>query len=140
MTDLDEIIVIEQQAQIAPWSQRMFINSLNAGHICIALWKQNVIVGFAVMSMAQDEAEILNIAIKPEKQQQGFGTKLMRHLLEIASTKKIFLEVRASNLAAIQFYQKFGCNQIAVRKDYYQTASGREDALVFSLNPCHPVA
>jgi ribosomal-protein-alanine N-acetyltransferase len=46
--------------------------------------------------------------------------------------KKIFLEVRTSNLQAISFYQKFGFIKDAIRDNYYTDNS--EDALLMSLS------
>ena len=44
----------------------------------------------------------------------------------------IFLEVRASNAAAIHLYDKLGFNEIGLRRDYYPAINGREDALVLA--------
>jgi ribosomal-protein-alanine N-acetyltransferase len=46
--------------------------------------------------------------------------------------KKIFLEVRVSNLKAINFYEKFGFSKDAIRNNYYTDNS--EDALLMSLS------
>lgn len=112
----------------------MFIISKNTdSHICITLQKNHVIIGSVVISIVLDEAEILDVDIKPEKRHQGYGTKLMHFLLKFVAEqkiKKIFLEVKVSNKNAIKLYQKFGFRQIAIRKDYYKTKTGREDALV----------
>ena len=102
-------------------------------HICITLQENHDVIGSATISIVLDEAEILDIEINPEKRQQGYGTQLMQFLLKFAAeqkVRKIFLEVRVSNKIAIKLYQKLGFKQIAIRKDYYKTKTGREDALV----------
>ncbi|MGD9152045.1 MAG: ribosomal protein S18-alanine N-acetyltransferase [Gammaproteobacteria bacterium] len=115
----------------------MFVISKNAdSHISITLQENHVVIGTAVISIVLDEAEILDIKINPEKRHQGYGAQLMQFLLKFAAeqkVKKIFLEVRVSNKIAIKLYQKFGFKQIAIRKDYYKTKTGREDALVLVL-------
>lgn len=119
----------------------MFVISKNAdSHIRITLQENHVVIGTAVISIVLDEAEILDIEIKSEKRHQGYGTQLMQFLLKFAvkhKVKKIFLEVRVSNQNAIKLYQKFGFKQIAIRKDYYKTKTGREDALVLILEMLH---
>jgi ribosomal-protein-alanine N-acetyltransferase len=46
----------------------------------------------------------------------------------------VFLEVRPSNLAAVQLYQTLGFNEIGVRRGYYPTPRGHEDAQVMALD------
>ena len=46
----------------------------------------------------------------------------------------MFLEVRPTNVRAIQLYHSFGFKEIGVRKGYYPASFGREDALVFGLD------
>jgi ribosomal-protein-alanine N-acetyltransferase len=45
--------------------------------------------------------------------------------------ESIFLEVRYGNQPAKNLYQKFGFEQVGLRKDYYPLISGgREDAII----------
>jgi [ribosomal protein S18]-alanine N-acetyltransferase len=48
--------------------------------------------------------------------------------------KRVFLEVRTSNVAAIAFYRLAGFSLIGVRRGYYQNANGSEDALVMACD------
>ena len=45
---------------------------------------------------------------------------------------RLFLEVRASNLAALTLYRRAGFEQVGVRRGYYRDAQGSEDALVMA--------
>ncbi|MCR2392783.1 ribosomal-protein-alanine N-acetyltransferase, partial [Salmonella enterica] len=45
----------------------------------------------------------------------------------------LWLEVRASNQAAIALYEDLGFNEVTVRRNYYPSAHGREDAIVMAL-------
>lgn len=131
--DLDAVLSIEKEVQISPWSKSAFISSLRDLHICVVFWEDESIIGFAIMMDVADQAEILNIAVKHTRQHHGFGKKLMSYLLEYVKqtpNKKVFLEVRESNAAAIRLYTSFGFKKIFRRKNYYQTKTGREDALV----------
>ncbi|MCZ6831549.1 MAG: hypothetical protein O7F73_18545, partial [Gammaproteobacteria bacterium] len=47
---------------------------------------------------------------------------------------RCLLEVRCSNGGAIALYRKHGFTEDGVRKNYYPTDGGREDALLMSLN------
>ena len=47
-----------------------------------------------------------------------------------AGANLIYLEVRPANTAAIRLYESMGFRQAGLRPGYYQSASGREDALV----------
>jgi ribosomal-protein-alanine N-acetyltransferase len=49
---------------------------------------------------------------------------------EILQCTCVFLEVRASNLAAYKLYEKAGFTEIGVRKGYYPGYIEAEDALV----------
>jgi ribosomal-protein-alanine N-acetyltransferase len=46
----------------------------------------------------------------------------------------IYLEVRPSNIAALRLYERFGFQQLGIRRDYYPAVTGREDALFLGLN------
>ena len=45
-------------------------------------------------------------------------------------SRRIFLEVRPSNLLAIKLYEQEGFKRLKIRKDYYKLDEGREDALI----------
>ena len=77
-----------------------------------------------------EQAELMNFAIKPHKQHQGYGQALLRHVLSILALEGVLLltlEVRESNQKARLFYEKMGFKKSHIRKDYYQT----EDAIVY---------
>jgi ribosomal-protein-alanine acetyltransferase len=92
------------------------------------------VLGFAAFYRIIDEAELRNIAVDPAHYNQGVGRALLaegrRRLLE-AGAKRIFLEVRQSNRAALALYYSIGFGLHSQRKDYYHDP--REDAYVLSL-------
>ncbi len=82
-----------------------------------------------------DEAHITILAIHPQYHRQGLGQVLLYSLLKTAGDRGLersTLEVRASNVAAISLYQKFGFKIAGRRKGYYQ--DNGEDALVLWLS------
>jgi ribosomal-protein-alanine N-acetyltransferase len=116
------------------------MDSLNAGHWAYTLRvlgaedAPDTLVGYCVMMTGVDEISLLNIAIDPSQQRQGWAKKMLLVMEDQALAKnlsKIFLEVRASNAPAIGLYQRMNYQQVGSRKAYYPMHEGqREDALV----------
>jgi ribosomal-protein-alanine N-acetyltransferase len=94
------------------------------------------IIGFSVMMFVLDECHLLNISIKKSMQKKGYGSHFLKELIRrarLAHSKTIYLEVRTSNHAAIHLYDKYGFNEMSIRKDYYRAKEGREDAVLMGL-------
>ena len=92
------------------------------------------VVGFLVTrAVAEDEREILNLAVSPEHQRCNVATRLLQWEIE-RSRGGYFLEVRESNLAARKLYEKLGFVVIQRRPEYYSGPS--EAAIVMSLQSC----
>ena len=71
----------------------------------------------------------------PAFQRRGLGRELLTHLIRELETRDVFtlwLEVRASNVAAIALYESLGFNEATIRRNY-PTAEGREDAIIMAL-------
>ncbi|MDR1887988.1 MAG: ribosomal protein S18-alanine N-acetyltransferase [Zoogloeaceae bacterium] len=138
--DLAQVVALEAAVQDFPWRERNFTDSLAAGHHAWILRHGAACLGFSILMYVIDEAHLLNIAIAPGAQGQGLGARLLRHAMREAARDgmgKLFLEVRPSNLRALQIYRAFGFRQIGLRKAYYPATEGREDALVFCANLEH---
>ena len=93
-------------------------------------------VGFIVGNSVPSEGdwEIENVVIAIAHQRAGIGSILLSEFINLArkeNARRIFLEVRASNSAAIGLYRKFGFAESGVRKDYY--ANPAENAVILSL-------
>ncbi len=134
--DLDEIMEIERRAYPFPWSRGIFRDCLQAGYPGLVMEQDDVAVGYAVVSLAADEAHVLNICVAPERQSRGLGRTLLRALVKLAcdrGARRIFLEVRPSNGPAIALYHSEGFNEIGRRPRYYPAENGREDALVMAM-------
>ncbi|MDP2752232.1 MAG: ribosomal protein S18-alanine N-acetyltransferase [Rhodocyclaceae bacterium] len=136
-SDLSTLVTIEQSITPFPWTLGNFADSLVAGHSAWVGYQYGEIVGYAVMSIVAEEAELLNIGIDPECQRCGRGIELMVHLLQIAKENgvgRMFLEVRRSNISARAFYDQFYFNEVGLRRDYYVTHKNCEDAIVMARN------
>ena len=131
--DLPEVAAVELRSYAFPWSENIFRDCLRVGYTCRALDLAGRVIGYGVMSVGACEAHILNVCVRDEFRNLGFGRRLLEHLLERAAAAGVaeaFLEVRPSNLAAIRLYQRLGFEQIGIRRGYYQAPDGREDAIV----------
>ena len=138
MTEHDLVAVkqIEDAAYVFPWSETIFRDCLSVGYPSWVMELQGEVIGYSVLQHVVDESHILNICVQPKLQGHGYGRAMLHFILAQArasKTKSVFLEVRPSNIAAIELYESEGFNEIGCRKDYYPSVTGREDALLFAL-------
>ncbi len=92
------------------------------------------VVGYAGLSVNGADADVMTIAVAPETQGTGLGTRLLDALLDEAGRRgatQVLLEVRADNEAAQKLYARRGFEQIALRRGYY----GDTDGLILRLRP-----
>lgn len=134
--DLDVVLAIEQRAYPFPWTRGIFRDCLLADYPAWVLLQEGGIIGYGVLSLAADEAHVLNVCTAPEAQGRGHGRRMLHALLQIArgrGAQRVFLEVRPSNAHAIALYHDEGFNEIGRRPRYYPAKDGREDALVMAM-------
>ena len=89
------------------------------------------IAGLLAARTVAQEAELLNVAVAPDKRRRGLAAALLAEALRrlaAAGAQKVWLEVRESNHAAIAFYQRHGFAILGRRRTYYQLPP--EDALI----------
>ncbi|WP_329853599.1 ribosomal protein S18-alanine N-acetyltransferase [Stenotrophomonas pavanii] len=135
-SDLNAVIAIELRGYPFPWTRGIFIDCLRAGYPGLAMERDGLLVGYGVLSIAADEAHVLNICIDPLAQSRGLGRQLLRALVRLAADRgaqRVFLEVRPSNTPALALYHSEGFNEIGRRPRYYPAAQGREDAVVMAI-------
>ncbi len=92
------------------------------------------IEGFLIAQCVSTEWEIENVAVAGPARRRGLGTRLLLEFLNLArrnGAESVFLEVRPSNTAARNLYEKWAFVESARRSGYYQTPP--EDALVYRL-------
>lgn len=134
--DLPAILAIEQAAHFHPWSESVLRRYLNKENTTWVLEEDRTIVAYAVNTLIAGEAELLMIAVAPTQQGRGFGRKLMaaiHQFLQQQQAEQWFLDVRESNSKAIGLYESMGFAHAGVRANYYPSASGHEDALLYAL-------
>jgi ribosomal-protein-alanine N-acetyltransferase len=133
--DLPAVMDIEIKNYAFPWSEDIFRDCFKAGYRCWVCEAQDKVLGYSLLSLAVGEAHILNVSVDPAEQKQGIGRKMMENAIDYARgrAETVFLEVRPSNTHAIALYEDLGFNEIGIRKGYYPTENGREDAIMLAL-------
>lgn len=130
--DLDQISEIEKECFSLPWSRSSYESELNnelAYYQCAV--KNNIILGYMGMWRIIDECHITNVAVLPEYRNMGVASMLINKMIDIckcSEIKNMTLEVRKSNQAAINLYEKFGFISVGVRPKYYMKPM--EDAII----------
>lgn len=135
-SDLEEVLAVEQRAYPFPWTRTIFRDCLAASYPAWVLEQNGCIVGYGLVSVAAEEAHVLNVCTAPEAQGKGLGRRMLRALIQAArgrGARRLFLEVRPSNRHAIALYQDEGFNEIGRRPRYYPAHQGREDAIVMAM-------
>ncbi len=135
--DLDAVMALEQRAYAHPWQRKHFADCLESGYPAQMLMAGDCLLGYFVAMKGFEEVHLLNIAVAPEHQHQGWAQVLLDALALWARGQGIawlWLEARAGNTRAIHVYKARGFRYVGLRKQYYPASGGtREDALVMSL-------
>ncbi len=137
--DLQKLMEVEREAFDEPWSASIMRDSIHAAHSRVwGIYSElNDLIGFGVISIVLEDAEIIDMAVSEAYQGKGYGKILMRFLLDKArqnGAENMFLEVGVKNDTAISLYKNLGFEQINLRKDYYLRKNNiLEDALVLKF-------
>ena len=84
-------------------------------------------VAFINYYIMYERAEIININVLEEYQNQKIASKLLEYMVNECishNVKSITLEVKETNIKAIHLYEKFNFSKVAVRRKYYQGIDG----------------
>jgi ribosomal-protein-alanine N-acetyltransferase len=139
--DLPEVLEIEKQAFVHPWSPDLLKRELTHDWSTILVAEEPAprggrrILGFLIFWIVHDEVHILNVATAPEHRGRGVARAVLAETLERGRQRKCTLatlEVRRSNEAAIHLYKAFGFRPVGVRPNYYVDEG--EDAIVMVLD------
>jgi ribosomal-protein-alanine N-acetyltransferase len=137
LADVHDVLAIEQDIYVHPWTLGNFSDSLQAGYSCWVMECEGSLVGYGVLMAGVQEAHLLNLSVARSWQRRGFGTRLLHHFIDLARSyeaQRMFLEVRPSNRAARALYAGNGFRQLYVRRGYYPADDGREDAILMGLD------
>jgi len=108
------------------WSQTMFWSELaehTTRHYLVASAEERIVAYAGLCAYPPHESYVQTIAVAPDAQGHGLGTRLLAALVEESQRrgcKRLDLEVRADNDAAIRLYERHGFTRIGLRRGYYQ--------------------
>lgn len=129
--DIEKIYELEKLCFLDAWSKSMLAkeikkeNSFFYGFVI-----NNELIGYILLNKCLDEAEILKICVVNKYRKRGIGKKLIDFSVEnIPDLKIINLEVRKSNIPAINLYKSKGFEIVGERKKYYKN---NEDAVLMT--------
>ena len=127
-----EINELEKLCFSLPWSRQALISQLpDDMHMFIAaIGDDGQVLGYVGMMYVLDEGYISNVAVSPEHRRLGIADALINALIDRANEKDlsfVTLEVRKSNVPAIELYIKNGFSEVGLRKNYYTKPT--EDAI-----------
>ena len=131
------IIEIERDSFPSPWSENLFrgemtnpIARMLVGRVDPLPGKP--VAGYVVYWLVADEMHLHNIAVRKDQRRKRVASLLLREAIRASQSegaRSVTLEVRRSNLAARNLYEKFGFSVKGVRSGYYSDTG--EDALIF---------
>lgn len=145
LENLPEVMKLESVSHSHPWTLKNFEDSIASGYWTYILKDKSrrpnetqlCPIGHAVLMPGVDELHLLNITVSKELRRQKIAQRTLKAMEPLAierGLKQIILEVRVSNLGAIELYKSLGFQEIATRKNYYPASvgPGREDALMMA--------
>ena len=127
--DIDAISLLEEASFNDPYPS-YFLSELARDNpdTFLVLTLNNEIVAYGVVDHWEDHDHLISIAVRPDSRRKGFGEILLVALeKKLSNDRPLKLEVRQSNLAAIQLYSKRGFTKTGVAEGYYGDG---EDAII----------
>lgn len=125
-SDIQALLNIENDVfHTEAWSHDVFESEfalLGTTRVYKVIEQNQVIIGYFGLAIVDGIIDITTIAVQSEYQYHGFGTVMMNEIMEIANqykARKVMLEVKPENVAAISLYQKYGFEVIGLRRNYY---------------------
>lgn len=136
-SDINHVMEVEKSSFTSPWTKEIFYQEIEKNSYAhyFVVESNEQVIGYAGMWIVVDDAQITNIAIKPDYRGFRIGERLFQHIYQHAiqnGVKRLSLEVRASNYVAQRLYRKFGLVPGGVRKNYY--TDNQEDAIIMWVN------
>ena len=138
LEDLGAVEEIERHS-LTPWSSASLRQELEVpqGLRFVAEATDRGIVGWCACRKIWPEVELLKIAVAERERKKRVGSALLQHLirdLQGQGFTTLFLEVRAQNQAALNFYNSHGFCVVGVRRAYY--SDPKDDALILRKDIC----
>lgn len=132
-----DVLGIERIVYPRPWSAALFFSELaqKTSRTYLIASADREVVGYGGLMCQVDEGHITTLAVHPDYQHDGIGSRLLFALASDARAremKSLALEVRVANWPAQRLYSWFGFRPVGIRRNYY--AETGEDALVMWID------
>ena len=134
LSDLDNIFKVESNSYDNPWTIGILRDCIVNHYDFYKAEYNNNLIGYIIAKISIYETHILNLTISEDYRQRGIATELLEMIFSkcyIVNSLNIFLEARVNNTPAIKLYEKHDFRRISIRKNYYQTSDGKQDAIIF---------
>jgi ribosomal-protein-alanine N-acetyltransferase len=119
--DIDAISLLEEASFNDPYPS-YFLSELARDNpeTFLVLTLNDEIVGYGVVDPWEDHDHLISIAVRPDSRRKGLGEALLVELEKrLSKERPLRLEVRQSNVAAIQLYSKRGFVKTGLAEGYY---------------------
>lgn len=130
--DLDQVLVIEEASFPHPWTRTHFLDELRSPHAfpLTAFDAEGRVIGYICPMLIIDEGHVLDVAVHDDFRGCGIGRMLVEKVLTLCregGAEFVSLEVRPSNVSAINLYLRLGFVETGRRQRYYHDG---EDAVL----------
>lgn len=128
--DVFDILSLDDENFSNNFDEKFYLEYIKNQRVIVAENQKNI-VGYILFNQILDEAEIYKIVVSKNFRNKQIAFKIMEFLLNELkknNVKKIFLEVRKSNIPAINLYEKCGFIEIREIVDYY--TNPKEDGIM----------
>jgi [ribosomal protein S18]-alanine N-acetyltransferase len=132
--DMKEVLAIEKESFEHFWDEEEFIRCLRQRN-CIGMVCEgnDTILGYMIYEIHKNRIHLLNFAVDQKYRRNGYGSAMIQKLvgkLSYQRRSRITLEVRESNLPALNFFKSQGFRAVDIIKDFYEETT--DDAIVMS--------
>ena len=122
LEQIEEIEKTLEHRNLSYDSIKKDLENTNTYYLIAVEEKENKVVGYIGCELLVDHADITAVATHKNYLKKGIATTLLKALENILKEKQIdsiFLEVRTSNVPAINLYEKQHFIKISTRAKYY---------------------
>ena len=134
--DVSQVVEPDAPADSSMWVR--MVRSVKSVFGAAGAVGQDVVAGYVGIWFQGDQAHITEVAVRGSLRGQGIGELLIIGTVRAAyeqGLEEVTLEARVSNFIAQRLYDKYGFNEVGIRKNYY--ADNREDAVIMTTDRIH---
>ena len=131
---IKDLAELEKECFHTPWTEKQLEEELKSEYsLFLVALNDETVAGYVGCQTTIDGGYITNVAVFPNMRGKGIAQKLLFELNNKIKEKElefITLEVRVSNMPAINLYKKMNYQEVGVRENFYRNP--KEDALLMT--------